>query len=512
MIPTCHAGIWQLTSAAAQREAFGPCTFVVLHLVVVTRSLGSAGPWSRLPSCWMSMSSPKPRMRKLNRLRCGQFGLGFISVLFLAIWVTLPLCAASARRRAVGRSAARLDRERLESVARKVALATRIDAFHRRLHWENAPFLDGELLLAVELNKRTSGSGDALIDNAANVLLMSDDPIDSVSWADGTAFSQAALDLYRVLPPTDDRRQPSRALVDGPLKFAAHAIGGTPDTVPPRDPWWVPGGYGTRFWQDDMYMVIPWLAMAGSTRDGLPGSEEARNLAYEWVEAYVYDHRRGGGAVPSERSRQGYLLWDPAHALFQHAPDNIGDDDFWARGNAWSALALLRATEYLDRSYTAARYDRVVSTAEMRDVLIAIAARLVEMRGPDGGWPSSLSSPSLCGPAETSATGFFTYFLASGINQRWLDRDSYLPVVRKALAILADRVDSAGVVSGIQPPGMGPDCSGVRISTNGSVNVNYGAGAVLLAISEVLKMTDDDLVGSVVTSARRDSAAGAESF
>ena len=80
-----------------------------------------------------------------------------------------------------------------------------------------------------------------------------------------------------------------------------------------------------------------------------------------------------------------------------------------------------------------------------------------------------------------------TFFLARGINEGWLDRDTYLPVVRKSFALLMQRADIRGVITGIQPPGTGPDCSRT-ISSDDAINVNYGAGVWLLAASEVLKL------------------------
>jgi rhamnogalacturonyl hydrolase YesR len=83
-----------------------------------------------------------------------------------------------------------------------------------------------------------------------------------------------------------------------------------------------------------------------------------------------------------------------------------------------------------------------------------------------------------------------TAFLARGVNEGWLDRETYTPIVMRAFAVLMDRVDADGVVHGIQPPGTGPAfCSAGMLSTNQTtINVNYGAGVVLLAAAEMLKL------------------------
>lgn len=405
--------------------------------------------------------------------------------------VTLAAFPALARHRAAV-APAPPTRATIVATAIRVADRVAIDPDKPRLHWENAPYLDGLVLFGDELQQESNPDGARLIERAASVILGSDDDINDIYWGDGTAYAQVALDLYRVLPPSDPRRAALRATLSGPMSFAEHAIRASPSAGTPRDPWWIEGGFGTRYWQDDMYMVVPWLAMNGSSRDGLPANELSRNLAYEWIEAYVYDHRPASSdprevAVPSAAARNGFLLWDPDHDLFQHQPEWTGRSDvFWGRGNGWSAIALMRAAHYLDAPYSGTKYPAVLSASEIRDLLVRMAASLKARQTPDGGWGSDLSHPLDCPTAETSATAMMTLFLARGINEGWLDRDTYLPVVRKSFALLMQRVDSRGVISGIQPPGIGPDCSRI-IASDDPINVNYGAGVWLLAASEVLK-------------------------
>lgn len=404
-------------------------------------------------------------------------------VLVLSLLFSLPLAA---KRRAVQQPAT-LTRDALSAVATRIADRATW-AHDPRLHWENAVLFDGFVLAGEQMNAHRPGSGDALIERAATVLLHSDDDIEGVSWGDGTAYSQAVLDLYRVLPPSDPRREQLLALLAGPMRFAEHAVRATPDTAAPRDPWWIQGGYGARFWQDDLYMLVPWLALYGSSQGGLPGNELARDLAYEWIEAYVYEHRPETNApIPSLRERRGALLWSEEHALFRHEP-NHPDEFFWARGNAWALVALARAAEALDAPYTGGRYEQVVNAAELREMLRASAAAIASRQGGDGGWSAYLARGD-CPEAETSGTALLTFFLARGVNEGWLERELYTPVVLRALPLLVRRVDAYGNVSGIQPPDVGPNC-GKIVSNNGRINVNHGPGAILLAISEAMKLPE----------------------
>lgn len=427
-----------------------------------------------------------------------------LASLVLALLVS-PLLSAAPKRRAVEHPT---PRSKAALIARATRVADRVTwTFHPRLHWENAVFFDGLLLFGEQLELRSPGSGVRFVERSATVLLQSDDPVETVYWGDGTAFGQAAMDLYRLLPPGDPRRAQILTTLDGPLQFAQHAVRVTPASGAARDPWWVAGGYGTRFWQDDLYMLVPWLVMYGSLQEGLPGRTLPRNLAYEWIEAYVYDHRPESAdareaAVPSARSRRARLLWDEEHDLFQHAPDKIGTtEDFWARGNGWSLVALARAAALFDAPYSGGRYEQVIGPAELRDMLRRSAESLIARRTADGGWGAYLSNPDACATAETSGTALLTFFLARGVNDGWLERDVYVPIVLRAMDVLMRRVQADGTVTGIQPPDVGPGCGQIS-STNGTTNVNYGPGAVLLAVSEVLKFPESDLASGETPSIR----------
>lgn len=394
-------------------------------------------------------------------------------------------------------------------IAKAIRVADRVTwTYHPRLHWENAVFFDGLVLFGEQLELRTPGSGQRFIDRTASVLLLSDDPIETVHWGDGTAWAQSALDLYRVLPPGDPGRDALVSKLEGPLQFAQHAVRVAPSAGTPRNPWWIEGGYGTRFWQDDLYMVVPWLALYGSSQDTLPGNELARNLAYEWIESYVHDHRPDSAdarerAVPSVRSRRAPLLWDAEHALFQHAPESIGTTRyFWARGNGWALVALARAAALLDAPYSGGRYDQVLSAVEIRALLQESAASLLARRTPDGGWSAYLSDPERCPVAETSGTALLTFFLARGVNEGWLDREVYVPVVLQAMNTLMRRIAADGTVTGVQPPDVGPGCG--KISSGGEINLNYAPGALLLAVSEVLKFPEADVPAARLVSMASD--------
>lgn len=370
--------------------------------------------------------------------------------------------------------------------------------------WEDAPYLVGLLLVARDRESRTPGAGLPWIDRVDAVVGAGDAPL---AHGDSAGYAQAAMDLYRTASREDvSRRARLLSATAGPFAFAGRALRVGPSDGPPEAAWWLEGGYGTRFWVDDLFTLPPALAMRGSGLDSLPADAAARDLAYEWIESYLYDHRppattdAESAAVPSRRARGGPLLWDPARALFRH--DAVeGWDRYWGRGNGWAAWGLARCARYLDAPYGGGRYEKVLDRTAIREVLSRLAASLAASRAGDGGWPSDLLRPDACGASETSATGLIAYMLAAGVNEGWLDRETFTPIVLKALSLLLGRVDARGDLSGIQPPGTGPDCS-VVASDDAAADVSYGVGALLLAVSEALKLPDAALATMEAEAAR----------
>ena len=389
-----------------------------------------------------------------------------------------------------------------DAVARAADRLAAIRSFGRT--WEDAPYLVGLLLLAADRESLAPGSGRPWVDRVDAIVGSGDDP---VVHGDSAGYAQAAMDLYRMAPPADAlRRERLLAATNGPFAFAERALRLTPSNGPPAPSWWLEGGYGTRFWVDDLFTLPPWLAMRGSGLDSLPADAPTLDLAYECIESYVFDHRppattgAESEAVPSRHERGGPLLWDPARALFRHDTGE-GWNRYWGRGNGWAAWGLARSARYLDAPYGGGRYEKVLDRAALRELLARLAGSLAARRAGDGGWPTDLLEPDACSASETSATGLIAYMLAEGVNEGWLDRETFTPIVLKALSLLLARLDVPGDLAGIQPPGTGPDC-GVVASNDSQVDVSYGVGALLLAASEVLKFPDAALATMEAEAAR----------
>ena len=112
-----------------------------------------------------------------------------------------------------------------------------------------------------------------------------------------------------------------------------------------------------------------------------------------------------------------------------------------------------------------------------------ILARVAELQQPDGLWRSSLLDPGAYPGGESSGSGFYIYAMAWGINNKVLDRNKYLPIVKKAWTGLNALVHLDGMVGWTQPIGFDP-----RRNFSAESWEVYGTGAYLLAGSEVIKL------------------------
>ena len=174
------------------------------------------------------------------------------------------------------------------------------------------------------------------------------------------------------------------------------------------------------------------------------------------------------------------FLFDQEAKLYYRDKNYIGKLNasgkkiFWARGNGWVMAGTVRVLQYLPKNNRERqRYITLLRT---------MAASVSRVQGEDGLWRPSLLDPQEVPIPETSSSGFFCYALAWGINNGSLDRQTYLPVVRKAWQGLIGAVHQDGKLGNVQQIGAAP------AKLTAEDNQEYGSGAFLLAGSEMLKL------------------------
>jgi rhamnogalacturonyl hydrolase YesR len=256
--------------------------------------------------------------------------------------------------------------------------------------------------------------------------------------ADDHAPAQTYLELY-LLKKDPAMIVQTRATVDAMLS--------TPR--PGREDWW---------WCDALFMAPPVLARL------YKATGDQKYLAF--MNSMWWDTTD--------------FLFDPEAKLYYRDKNYFGKLNpngkkiFWARGNGWVMGGTVRVLQYLPKNNRdRSRYINLLQT---------MAASVSRLQGEDGLWRPSLLDQTEVPVPETSSSGFFCYAMAWGINQGYLDKKTYLPVVKKAWKGLVGAVNSEGKLGNVQPIGAAP------AQLTAEDNQEYGSGAFLLAGSEMMKL------------------------
>ncbi len=217
-----------------------------------------------------------------------------------------------------------------------------------------------------------------------------------------------------------------------------------------RNLWW---------WCDALYMAPPVLARL-ATHTGEQKYYDLMHELYWDCTDFLYD--------PEES------LFFRDEGYFDTKTPN-GKKMFWSRGNGWVVAGLVRTLDYLpDSDPMKEKYLKL-----FREMMLRLAG--LQHEG-DGTWSSSVNDPDWLSDPESSASSFYTFAMAAGINRGWLDPNIYLPHVVKGweglLYCLREdgKLEWAQMVDGQARQGRHED------------HKNYAQGAFLLAAAEVYKL------------------------
>jgi unsaturated rhamnogalacturonyl hydrolase len=217
-------------------------------------------------------------------------------------------------------------------------------------------------------------------------------------------------------------------------------------------------------WCDALFMgPTVWAKMASAT-----GKKKYRDFMYSEYKAttdYLYDKDED--------------LYFRDSNYFTRKEAN-GAKVFWGRGNGWVFAGLPIIIRELPSKY------------EHKDYFVNIykemAARLLSLQSPDGFWHASLLDPASYPNPEMSATAFFVFGLAWGVNNGYLDRTTYLPAIIKGWKSMVTSVWPDGKVGFIQPIGADPK------SVTREMTEVYGVGGFLMAGTEITRLIDKGIL------------------
>ena len=264
---------------------------------------------------------------------------------------------------------------------------------------------------------------------------------DRFPHADDQAFGQAYLDLY-----LEDKK---------PVRMADTKATMDRLIVRPDDPnkllWW---------WCDALFMSPPvLLRMYEITHD----KKYLDFMDHEWwlTSGSLYN-------------QENHLYFRDSRYFTQKQAN--GKPIFWSRGNGWVMGALVNVLRLMPADYPS----RPKYVAQFREMAAEIAA----IQSPDGLWRSGLLDPDAYDLPEVSGSAFFTFGIAYGINEKILDRKTYLPVVEKSWKGMLTHVYADGRLGSIQP------IDGQPGKFKPSASYVFGVGGFLLAGSEMHRLAE----------------------
>jgi len=261
---------------------------------------------------------------------------------------------------------------------------------------------------------------------------------DYVLFGDWQICFQTYIDLYQI------KKEKVR------VKRAKEVMGYEADSKA-HDYWW---------WADALYMVMPVMTKMYK----LTGDEKYLDKLYEnllYTDSIMLDQETG------------LYFRDGKYVYPNHKTAN-GQKDFWARGDGWVLAGLAKVLQDMPKTY---RHQPFFVQKYVR-----LAHAVKQLQQPEGHWTRSMMDPNQAPGYETSGTAFFCYGLLWGVNNGYLPKNEFVPVIDKAWYYLTNvALQSSGKLGYVQPIG---ERAIPRQRVDANSEANFGVGAFLLAACE----------------------------
>jgi rhamnogalacturonyl hydrolase YesR len=264
-----------------------------------------------------------------------------------------------------------------------------------------------------------------------------------VLFGDWQVCFQTYIDLYN-LDPAKDPRKIARA-----REVIEHEMG-----TPNSDYWW---------WADGLYMVMPVMTRLYQVTGERRYLDKLQEY-FVYADNLMYDREAG-------------LYYRDAKYIYPKHKAANGGKDFWARGDGWVFAGIARVlgdlpADHPSRPLFVERFKRM-------------AAVLKPVQQPEGYWTRSILDPAQAPGPESSGTAFFTYAYLWGMNNGYLDKAEYAPVVARSWNFLSKvALQPDGKLGYVQPIGERA-IPGQIVDQNSTAP--FGVGAFLLAATEMAR-------------------------
>lgn len=215
-------------------------------------------------------------------------------------------------------------------------------------------------------------------------------------------------------------------------------------------------------WLDDLFMSVPALAQMGKFSGDEKYYKDAAQQVLKFSKRMFNEDK--------QLYMHGWVLDMEPHPQFH-----------WARANGWALMAMTELLDVLPENHP--------NRAEVMDYYKKQAYGLAAYQDPTGFWHQLIDRNDSY--LETSATAIYTYSIARGINNGWLDAQAYGPLAILAWNATASKVNDKGQVEGT--------CVGTGMAFDPAfyyhrpVNVYaaHGYGPVLLAGAEIIRLIEN---------------------
>ena len=212
-------------------------------------------------------------------------------------------------------------------------------------------------------------------------------------------------------------------------------------------------------WLDDMFMGIPAIVQMGKLTGDTKYYDEAVKQIRQFTERMF---------VPEKGLyMHGWIESSPIHPCFH-----------WGRANGWAILTMTEVLDVLPKDHPGYQFVLEQYRKHIKGI--------VSYQSSEGFWHQLLDRSDSY--LETSCTAIFTYCIARGVNQGWLDHIAFGPVAQLGWNAVTTKVNEQGQVEGT--------CVGTGMAFDPafyyyrlvSPMAAHGYGPVLLAGSEIIRM------------------------
>ena len=280
-----------------------------------------------------------------------------------------------------------------------------------------------------------------------------------VLFGDWQICFQTYIDLYQIAMGAyvpEKKTSPVMTSAGNPSKWIARAkeVMHHEAYSKANDYWW---------WADALYMVMPVMTkMYRLTGDVRYLDKLYENICYS--DSIMLD------------AETGLYFRDGKYVYPKHKTEN-GKKDFWARGDGWVLAGLAKVLRDMPSDYKHRQF--------FVDKYVRLAKAVAGLQQKEGYWTRSMMDPLQAPGPETSGTAFFTYGILWGVNNGYLAKKEFAPVIRKAWKYLTKTaLQPDGKVGYVQPIGE-KAIPGQVVDQNSQAN--FGVGAFLLAACEYVR-------------------------